>query len=345
MGNRKLVETNEIKPEQKHSTLVRVISAIVIIAIALPCTFLGDYFFFAFILIVGFLGCYEVSKCVSAKYKILLTVLSVLIVGAMACWPIFGKFFSSDPIYATDIYRIYINYDSIYLSVIGVALIGLIAMFIVICDTDFSVKDACVYFLLLILLALAMESILYLRYFPQYEKYMIFGEAFESSYFNVYDSLASCTLVLYVFLADYLTDAGAYFFGMLFGKNKLNERISPKKTWEGFIGGYATSFIISFLFAFILAICDNPICSALDSSHWYLILILSLIIPLFAVLGDFIFSSIKRAYEIKDFSNIIPGHGGVLDRIDSLVVSLIVSALFICIASGIINGTLGTLFV
>ncbi len=345
MGNRKIDETKEKKPEQKHTTLVRVISAVVIIAIALPCTFLGDYFFFAFILVVGFLGCYEVSKCVSAKYKILLTILSILIVGAMTCWPIFGKFFSTNEIYANNIYRIYINYDAIYLSAICLVLIALIAMFIVICDTDFSVKDACVYFLLLVLVALAMESILYLRYFPQYEKYIIEGAAFEESYFNVYDSFASCALVLYVFFADYLMDAGAYFFGMLFGKNKLNERISPKKTWEGFIGGYATSFVISFLFAFILALCGYPLCSALDSSHWYLIIILSLIIPLFAVLGDFIFSSIKRTYEIKDFSNIIPGHGGVLDRIDSLSVSLVVSALYINIASGILTGSLGSLFV
>ncbi|MCD8203536.1 MAG: phosphatidate cytidylyltransferase [Coprobacillus sp.] len=344
MGNRKLVETNEIKPEQKRSTLTRIISAVVIIAVALPCTFLGDYFFFAFILIVGFLGCYEVSKCVSSKYKILLTICAVILVAVIACWPIFGKLFSSNPIYEGNVYRIYINYDSIYLSVIACILIALIGMFIVICDTDFSVKDACVWFLLLILVGLAVESILYLRYFPQYETYIIGENAFEESYFNVYDSLISSTLVLYVFLADYLTDAGAYFVGMLFGKNKLNVRISPKKTWEGFIGGIVVSFVISFLFAYILAVCDYPVCSVLDASHWYLILILSFIIPLFATLGDFIFSSVKRTYEIKDFSHIIPGHGGVLDRIDSLCVTLVVAALFICIASAIMTGSFGSIF-
>ena len=131
-----------------------------------------------------------------------------------------------------------------------------------------------------------------------------------------------------------MTDIGAYFVGILFGKHKMNERISPKKTWEGFWGGIVFSVVISLSFAFILAATNNPLLTFLDMNHWYFIVILSLGMPFFAVLGDFVFSSLKRHYEIKDFGKIIPGHGGILDRCDSLIFVAIFVAVFICMVSG-----------
>ena len=128
-----------------------------------------------------------------------------------------------------------------------------------------------------------------------------------------------------------MTDTGAFFIGILFGKNKINPRISPKKTWEGFFGGVVISCISSFLFAFILALCGHPVLKCFDLNHWYLILILSLIIPIFATLGDFTFSSLKRVYDIKDFGNLLPGHGGILDRIDSLLFTATAAAIVISV--------------
>jgi phosphatidate cytidylyltransferase len=128
-----------------------------------------------------------------------------------------------------------------------------------------------------------------------------------------------------------MTDTGAYFIGILFGKNKINPRISPKKTWEGFTGGIIISTLFSFVFAMILALCGHPILKCLDTDNWYLVLIISLIMPLFATLGDFTFSALKRHYEIKDFGNILPGHGGVLDRVDSLIFTATATAIVVSI--------------
>ena len=119
-------------------------------------------------------------------------------------------------------------------------------------------------------------------------------------------------MMLYVALATYMCDTGAYFFGVFFGKHKLIPRVSPNKTWEGSIGGYAVGAVISFVFGFFL-IKDLPVS---------LLAVGSLTLPILAQLGDLSFSSVKRHFGIKDFGSLFPGHGGVLDRIDSLIFCL-----------------------
>jgi phosphatidate cytidylyltransferase len=139
-------------------------------------------------------------------------------------------------------------------------------------------------------------------------------------------------LFIYVVLGVIFNDMGAYFIGMLFGKHKMNERISPKKTWEGFIGGVVISIIVSTVFALICALVEKPILPVFDVEHLYYVIIVSILIPLISDVGDFVFSSVKRTFGVKDFSNLLPGHGGVLDRIDSLIfASALVSCLIIFI--------------
>lgn len=119
--------------------------------------------------------------------------------------------------------------------------------------------------------------------------------------------------LVYMLVAAYATDTGAYFAGYLFGKHKLNERISPKKTIEGAIGGWLVSFILSSLFAYYFV-------RAVD---FQTMLIASAILPVVAQLGDLALSVIKRHFNVKDFGSIFPAHGGILDRIDSLLFVLI----------------------
>lgn len=123
---------------------------------------------------------------------------------------------------------------------------------------------------------------------------------------NGYDHIP--ILAIFVFL--WVNDTAAYFIGTLIGKHKLIEHISPKKSIEGFIAGVFFTVISSFIFARLFP----------DFSIVYWI-VFAVIVSLFGTLGDLFESLIKRTSSVKDSGNLIPGHGGILDRIDSLLVA------------------------
>ncbi len=119
----------------------------------------------------------------------------------------------------------------------------------------------------------------------------------------------SSFLLLGFFIIQWACDSGAYLTGSSIGKTKLLPRISPKKTWEGLIGGLILSIIAGILIA-----------AHIDSSylHWTII---AIIIVIFGTLGDLTESQIKRSSGVKDSGNILPGHGGILDRFDGVLFS------------------------
>ncbi len=114
---------------------------------------------------------------------------------------------------------------------------------------------------------------------------------------------------IYLLLIVILTDTFALFIGKLIGKHKSCPTISPNKTWEGCIGGALVGTVISLIFYL----------NVISSSHVLLVGIMSLVLSIMGQMGDLIFSKIKRENKIKDFSNLIPGHGGILDRMDSFI--------------------------
>ncbi|MDR2804513.1 MAG: phosphatidate cytidylyltransferase [Dysgonamonadaceae bacterium] len=118
-------------------------------------------------------------------------------------------------------------------------------------------------------------------------------------------------LILALMVFIWMNDTGAYLVGSLFGKHRLFERISPKKSWEGFFGGLLLAVAVSFLFAHF-----EPDISAF---HW---IGLAVVVAIFATWGDLVESLIKRTLEVKDSGNILPGHGGFLDRFDSLLLAV-----------------------
>lgn len=122
--------------------------------------------------------------------------------------------------------------------------------------------------------------------------------------------------LLYVMLLVWGADSGAYMFGKLFGKHKLAPKVSPGKTWEGLIGGLLTSALISWLFGRYAPLSVVPMT----------LLICSVVAALASVLGDLTESMFKREAGIKDSGHLIPGHGGILDRIDSLTAAVPVFA-------------------
>ena len=106
---------------------------------------------------------------------------------------------------------------------------------------------------------------------------------------------------------------------------------SPKKTWEGFIGGVVFSCLLTFGTAMLLTYYNCPLFNKISLDKWYLILIISLVIPFVGTLGDLFFSSVKRHFDIKDFGVLLKSHGGVLDRMDSILFACIVGTLIVAL--------------
>ncbi len=133
-------------------------------------------------------------------------------------------------------------------------------------------------------------------------------------------------MVLAMFAFIWISDTGAYMVGCLIGKHRLFERISPKKSWEGFFGGLGLSIIIAALAARFIP--DGYVLLS-GYTQW---IVFAVLVTIFSTWGDLCESLIKRTVGVKDSGKLIPGHGGILDRIDSLLlVSLAVGALILMI--------------
>lgn len=137
----------------------------------------------------------------------------------------------------------------------------------------------------------------------------------------LFDSSTSLPGLFYVVTAlstPWLADAGAYFGGSLFGKRKLCPNISPKKTVEGAVSGVVIGTLLSLLVGVIFTefIFQNG-----ESVNYLLLAVYGFVGALVSIIGDLSFSLIKRSCGIKDFGNLIPGHGGMLDRFDSVIFS------------------------
>ena len=149
--------------------------------------------------------------------------------------------------------------------------------------------------------------------------FMTFFVGYGLHYFVTFENIDKYFFGL-VLIITHLTDTFAYFTGMLFGKHKLNERISPKKTIEGAVGGWLLGGLCGLIWCVIFNFFGMGLICA----------VACVILPIVSQIGDLIFSMIKRHYGIKDFSNLIPGHGGILDRYDSIITTaLVLGAIFI----------------
>lgn len=114
--------------------------------------------------------------------------------------------------------------------------------------------------------------------------------------------------VFFLFILIWSSDTFAYFTGKFFGKHKMAPKISPKKTWEGYFGGVVLTLILGF---FIEKYSPDL------RGNW---MVVGFLVAVFAPLGDLVESQLKRTFGVKDSGNIIPGHGGILDRLDSFII-------------------------
>ena len=327
---RPIFQPNELSESTVVSMRTRIITALVGIAIVLPVVLFGDWAFFALVCVALVFAVVEIIRCAKRKYSRVLYITGFILALLVLSWNIIRD------IPLNEGWRLFDSYDTIYIS-ITIIFVGLcLAAFTVMIDKGFTVVDACFIFTFVLLIALGFQSCLFLRYYPShlYHQQLV-REGLSVSRINLFDNLESSLLFLWVGVGACLNDAFAYFVGVFFGRNKLNERISPKKTWEGFFGGVILTSLVLTGWALLqdgLSQGNHAILKGiLDLKHFYHVIILSVLIPLVSVLGDLVFSSIKRFYGIKDFSNIMPGHGGILDRADSILFAAITAAIYICI--------------
>lgn len=146
--------------------------------------------------------------------------------------------------------------------------------------------------------------------------------AFQSTDASVASSVYSPVFPLSLFVFIWVNDTGAYCAGVLFGRHRLFERISPKKSWEGSFGGCIFSVIAAYVISFYFPV--------LSLGQW---IGLALTVVVFGTWGDLVESLIKRRIGIKDSGNILPGHGGLLDRFDSTLMAVQAAVLYLYIIS------------
>lgn len=162
-----------------------------------------------------------------------------------------------------------------------------------------SFKDIAVIYSMVMLITLSLSKIVTLR-----------------DYGAQHGPLVGVYYIVVALALPWMADTGAYFFGSFFGKHKLCPDISPKKTIEGAIGGVvlcvASMMIVNVVFQFLIFPKGITV-------HYGSMILLALVGSVLSILGDLSFSMVKRGCHIKDFGNAIPGHGGILDRFDSVV--------------------------
>jgi len=162
---------------------------------------------------------------------------------------------------------------------------------------------------LIIIFGIAIYELIKLRVLSLQSllSFIFIGSAILFLYFYEFER----SLILIAVLISVITDAFAFFAGKAFGRNKIFPNISPNKTLEGTIGGIVSSFVINSLL--VILIFQN----SLKTFDAFMLILIIFISAVASVLGDLLISSIKRQANLKDTGSLIPGHGGLLDRIDS----------------------------
>lgn len=140
---------------------------------------------------------------------------------------------------------------------------------------------------------------------------LLFLSLFSNAFVGIYQTAQGKNLIVYVLFLIWAADTGAYLTGKRCGSHKLIPNVSPGKTWEGFMGGLALALLVAVIGVFVF----HPN----SYFNWFFLATLTVLI---SMLGDLLISMLKRRCHLKDTGNVIPGHGGILDRLDSSIAAL-----------------------
>lgn len=333
----------KLSKNTEHSMIVRIITGLVLGLVLGPAGIFGGWYLLAVSFVLVFFAAYEILALPGKKhYSKFIWVWTYVWMYAMIYWIFFKDDNIRNELFAGNFFSL----NQIHISIFSliIYLIGLFC-FSFLYET-FRLDDVFYLFTMVFLVSLGFYSIMYLRYYPT----AFLDKTDPVDITLTYNwSISSSMLLWFCLFGVWCSDIGAYFVGVLFGKHPMNPRVSPHKTWEGFFGGVALSMIFTLSFSAISWYCfktpliktggEAPLDGLSFESQsgwgWGYILLLSIIIPIMDNIGGFIFSAVKRHFNVKDWGFILPGHGGIIDRFDSIFVTCSVVAILI---SFITNG-------
>ncbi len=270
--------------------LKRIITSILALCVFVPAIIFSDTMLFASLVAVcAFFGCYEMFSCTGFKNNILLT---LPVYAAALILPIAKRLIMPE------------TFTTLALCLAGIIIVYMLGV-AVLQHKKISVPDLGLAFAGCFYIIFAFVGLIYLHDDIEYGKY----------------------IYLLVFVSAWITDIFAYFTGWLFGKHKLIPEVSPKKTVEGAVGGTLFGIVATVIFGVVIVKLFNP--NGTIAANYLLLGISGLLLSVVSQLGDLVMSLIKRHYGIKDYGKIFPGHGGILDRFDS-VMAVCVVLTFIC---------------
>ena len=282
----------------------RIITAVVMTAVLIPFFIFSETW--AFPLLIAFLaglGVYEMLRCIGVNNVFY----SVIGVAFAAFQPILARFVSE-----ANRQSDFQHYNKVVLSLfLGTAIIFVLAILIyaMFSKGKTDVGDASTAALFSVYVALGFVSLMILR------------DDFCCGWFYVF----------LPFVISWTTDTFAYFCGMAFGKHKLIPDVSPKKTVEGSVGGTLCSVILTLVYGFVFTRFGYNV-------NYLFLAAVALVCSFLSQCGDLLMSLVKRRYGIKDYGKLFPGHGGVLDRFDSIILCSLSIMFFLCYVPGVYNG-------
>ncbi len=258
----------------------RLITAAVGFAVLIPVLLFSDTIVLPIALaLFAAIGVWEMLGCIGLRKRLDVLIPSLL---ASAALPFSAR-------YVTE----YVGTISYTLAIIGVVMF--VYMYYLLCDSvvskgKLSVLDSSLVFLTTLYITIGFTSIVLLRDLPH-----------------------GNLMILLVFIGAWVTDGAAYFVGRAFGKHKLIPDVSPKKTIEGAVGGSVFCALAFVVFGLAAGKLTASTANVIET------IIAGLIVSVISQFGDLIASLIKRHYGIKDYGKLFPGHGGVMDRFDSII--------------------------
>lgn len=272
--------------------LKRIITSIVAVIVLIPFLIFSNTWLFPIgISLCAFLGCYEMLSCVGKQKNIFLALPISL---AALFFPLAVRYTYINAIQFGDLLKLSL----------GIALVAALYVFaIAVFDNKkTAVTDAALIYMSCLYIIAAFSAIVYLH------DYIQLGNM----------------IYLLAFICAWTTDIFAYFTGRFLGRHKLIESVSPKKTVEGAIGGVVFCVIAMLVFGLIVEYVSGEF-----KANYLVLAVSGIFISVVSQIGDLVMSVIKRNYGIKDYGKIFPGHGGILDRFDS-VLAVSVMLAFIC---------------